>query len=555
MASRSVDEAGAGPSSSPPVLGEVEGIALQAEADFSRLGSDVAATSRLVQGIRRLGSLSMTVTAFGGDDDVHQRVEAISLGILRNLSKKITQLAGDRGPAPGATSPGHCFVLIVILEFVLERQCRGSDYLFDTRRCLSALFGRLFQRHYRDAGVSAKVFELCTGEYREHLLKTYCDLICEGWPTALKAAVLQPEAFAPIEGLSCFLESMVSSNMCIPLVQSILDAPCLALLMDDDACGYRAMVEDRANMELLRSIVEKEHGRSAESMMRVEDIFNMLSPNISDIPHTLDVPHSRAKLVQDIMELSLTQGRERAAAFRGDKGAKVVDNLMPELLNAVFDYILESPQGLVGNLCSIITLVLNRVSSGSFYPSTAFGEILVEAGLTFISNALRLKPKMLVMLKKALLNVLILEGPHSAAMHCNLQKVKTRLLREIGVILSENPPTPFFEDFAYQMVDTLETVVHERARVWQDKATRDSETLKLVCAAMTAMARIVLVHKPLLTRVQLMLKKVCHSNCHPFVLNRANESLKLVQMPELSYLLLLEDCGQLGTYKEVTKLF
>ena len=52
-----------------------------------------------------------------------------------------------------------------------------------------------------------------------------------------------------------------------------------------------------------------------------------------------------------------------------------LDNLMPELLNSVFDYILESPQGLVGNLCSIITLVLNRLSSGSFYPSTAFGDI------------------------------------------------------------------------------------------------------------------------------------------------------------------------------------
>ena len=39
-----------------------------------------------------------------------------------------------------------------------------------------------------------------------------------------------------------------------------------------------------------------------------------------------------------------------------------------------------------------------------------------------------------------------------------------------------------------------------------------------------------------------MLTKICNSDSHPLVLNRANESLKLVQMPELGYLLFQEDC-------------
>ena len=56
----------------------------------------------------------------------------------------------------------------------------------------------------------------------------------------------------------------------------------------------------------------------------------------------------------------------------------------------------------------------------------------------------------------------------------------------------------------------------------------------------------------LLTRVDLMLRKMCHSNGHPFVLNRANESMRLVQIPELRYLVLQEDNSK--AFKQAAKL-
>ena len=423
------------------------------------------------------------------------------------------------------------------------------------------LFCELFQSHYRNLLICTEIFDLCSS-YETVLVKSHADIICQGYPTALKAAVLWPQKLAG--KISCFVRSMTSSNMCIPLVQSALDVPILALLMDDRR-GFRKMVEDKASRDILQSFVEDaEQSRRVEDLMAVEDIFNMLSPRISDLCSTLEVPSTWPQLVKDMQKMGMREEQEKKedpqrveledGNFETVQTLRcnlVIAHLMPELLNCVFVSLLESPQ--VGNLCSIITLIVNRFASGTLYPNKTYGNCCVETSLAFISNALHLKPKMLVMLKKTLLNLFILEDT-GAFRYYNLQKVKTSLLREIGIILSDTQSSAFYEDVAYQIVDTLETLIQEKAECWQDRWSEDYNTLKLICAAMTAMTRIVLVHTPLLTRVDLMLRKICHKDSHTFVLNRANESLKLVQMPELRYLVLQEEYSLANNFKRAAKL-
>ena len=510
-ASKEVDESTRSGGSSPPStssspLDTLESIASRLESNLSRLGKAkverLAVRKSFTDDIRSLGKV---VTECSGD--LRQRAENLALDIVRGLSKKIIFNAAREDSSGSAGC--HGIVLVEVLQFVLARQvgdtaAQAELYLFDTKGCVSVLLGRqIFQKHFRDLELCSKVFELCAGPYHEHLLKRYSQIIALGWPTALKAAVFH-DKFSDVE-LSCFLRAMVLSQRAIPLAQSVFDAPCLAVLLDQGAA--------------------QAHGGFRE------DILNMLSPDVSDMPHVSDVPPSRAKLVREIEDLSRS----------GQNGTRqsdlVVRRLMHPLMSAAFTCILEELAGSDGMLCSIIMLVLNRLSSASLYPSRAFVTLCVDCGLVFVSMALHLRPKMLVMLKKSLLNFLTLSGHHGHS----LQMAKTRLIRMVGVVLFENA-APHFSEAAYQIVETLETVIHERARDWSSDKTVDDKALNLVCAAMTAMTRIVLVHTSLLTRVQLMLTKICNSDSHPLVLNRANESLKLVQMPELGYLLFQEDC-------------
>lgn len=227
--------------------------------------------------------------------------------------------------------------------------------------------------------------------------------------------------------------------------------------------------------------------------------------------------------------------------------ASFVDGLVSDLLSSVFMCALESPE--VGSLCSMIKLILDRFTRTtggaggaqsdpiqSDRAKAIFCRHCTDPALVIVASALRLRLRMLVTLQKTLLDLLMAEEEGSVG-GLVLHKVKASLLREMGIILWEQGASPsraHFEDTAYQVVDTLETVIHERAHVWQRLQTEDHETLKLVCASLTALARIVLSHTSLLTRVDLMLKKMCHAKtCHKFVLNRANESLNLVQMPEI----------------------
>ena len=480
-------------------------------------------------------------------DTLDTQADTGVLQLMRRLSKRILSMSST-------ARASQLLVLIEILRFALGRNAAGSSspstaevYLFDTRSCISALFCDLFQLHYRSEQVAVAVFDLCSS-YGEVLQRSFADLVCQGYPTALKAAVMRPQALSG--RMSCFVQSMVTCNMFIPLVQSMLDTPILALLMDDKR-GYRKMVEEKASREILQSFVEDAQKNDVQDLMRVEDIFNLLSPKVSDLCSTLDVPSAWPQLVKDIRKMVDKKGSHGSELLGAQRCSLVIECLVPELLHSAFTCILEKPQ--IGSLCSIITLVLNRFTSGTLYPNKTYFNTCLEHSLVFISNALHLKPRMLVMLKKTLLNLFTLEEEFEEAFQSILQKVRTSLLREIGIILSESrSSTAFYEEFAYQIVDTLETLIHEKARVWQDTATKDFETLRLICAALVAMTRIVLVHTSLLTRVDLMLRKMCHSNGHPFVLNRANESMRLVQIPELRYLVLQEDNSK--AFKQAAKL-
>jgi hypothetical protein len=512
----------------------------------------------VVDHIRTLHALTKVVLE--GPDDLKSlkaHVETLVLQLMRRVSKRIV----NKG---NMARTSQAIVLIEILKFVLSRSVTNKSdevYLFDTRRCLSVLFSELFQVHYRNLLVCTEIFDLCSS-YEDVLTKCYADLVCQGYPTALKAAILWPKKFSA--KMPCFVQSMNSCDLCIPLVQSVLDAPILALLMDDKR-NFTRMVEEKASREILQSFVEDEQSNNVEDMMQVEDIFNLLSPKVSDLCSTLDVPATWPRLLKDIQRMNeeglasaggfRREGEEERGNFQSAGAVRcnlVIKYLMPELLNAVFVSLLEKPQ--VGKLCSIITLIINRFMSDTLYPNKAYGNACIEHSLLFISNALHLKPKMLVMLKNTLLRLFILEET-SISLHYNLQKVKTSLLREIGIILSGSQSSTFYEDVAYQIVDTLETLIQEKASTWQDRSSKDFNTLKLICAAMTAMTRIVVVHSSLLTRVDLMLRKICHKGSHTFVLNRANESLKLVQMPEdLSYLILQAESSVASAFKKAAKL-
>ncbi len=101
---------------------------------------------------------------------------------------------------------------------------------------------------------------------------------------------------------------------------------------------------------------------------------------------------------------------------------------------------LAAPQ--MGPLCAISTLVLNRLTSGTLYPDPAYLDACVRHGLAFILNALRIKPKMLAMLRKTLLNLFVMEDAaldDSPALRRGVSRVRTALLREMGVLMSSFP--------------------------------------------------------------------------------------------------------------------
>ena len=77
--------------------------------------------------------------------------------------------------------------------------------------------------------------------------------------------------------------------------------------------------------------------------------------------------------------------------------------------------------------------------------------------------------------------------------------------------------------------------------------------LRLVCTTLTTMARIVLNHLDLRTRVETVMRKISRTPGHPFVLNRANESLKLIQ-ERLGEPLLLNDEGSTTYLKQMARM-
>ncbi len=114
------------------------------------------------------------------------------------------------------------------------------------------------------------------------------------------------------------------------------------------------MVEEKASREILQSFVEDDAKSDvAMDLMRVEDIFNMLSPRVSDLCATLDVPPAWPQLVRDIRRMMAARNGGGGAKGGGGEGnyeasrsarrcRSVIDSFVGEVLDAAFMRILDS---------------------------------------------------------------------------------------------------------------------------------------------------------------------------------------------------------------------
>ncbi|GLT67142.1 hypothetical protein SLA2020_394710 [Shorea laevis] len=496
---------------------------LRTLSNSSRDANDPASDPSLLHSVRKLCELCK-------EEKSEDLVARVYPHMNKIFQRSVASLSQSRS--------SHGLLLLAILQFFLDF---GEAVLHDADTSLRTFFRFCLSREFADLVVAEATLEFLNVN-KKKLLNSFPNLLPQFFPLLLKLIAWNGEKLEK-PFLKVF-PGMMSPGSFLPLFPSLVDLPILVVALEK--------VERSSGSLIGSSIASMQKSAAPEMLLQLMDeaytgstIGNGGGDSESEDSNTIDVADPLfLELLKDendgLAERHWTSPQVAAAVQAATNSPqsdrmKQILKMAPRLLGIYFAIALRDINDSL--ICALIPLLMSRNST--LFPDKNYSYEVHRRLLEFMLAAFQRCPEFIAILKKPIIDRLgeAYDSPE-----------KTELALQLCWAIGEyGGGGVSHKDAARELFESLELLLYEnlsssRLGLGQESAIssssqnlRKASQSRLLCFALTAIAKLATYHNELLPRARVALGKVARSRISDSrVCKRARDYLGLTSEPAIS---------------------
>ncbi|KAH7675657.1 AP-5 complex subunit zeta-1 protein [Dioscorea alata] len=495
-------------------------LASNARDSFS--ASDPASDPHILQSVRKIYEICKEE----GSEDLVARAHP---QINKLFQRSVLALPNSQ------TSNG--LLLLTILQFFLDF---GEVVLHDADPSLKTFFRSCLSREFADPVVAEATLDFINRN-KKKFLTSFPALLPQFFPLLLKLIAWNGTKLE--NSFLMVLPTMMSPGSFLPLFPSLLDLPILVIALEK--------VEKSSGTLIGSSIASIQKSKAPEMLLALMDeaytgstIEDRGTDSGSDDSSAIDVADPVfLDLLKDendgIAERHWTSAGMAAALQAAINTAqsdrlKQALQLAPRFLSVYFEIALQDVSDSL--LCALLPLLMSR--NATVYPDRIFSFEVRRRIIDFMLAVFQRSPDFVALLKKPIIDRLgeAYDNPEKTELALHLCWAIGE--HGAGGVLHKNAARELFESLELLLYENLSSSrlgLSLDASIDSMTATsRKSSQARLLCFAVTAIAKLATCHRELLPRARVSLAKVARSqNADKRVWRRARDCLGLMNEPAI----------------------
>ncbi|XP_039131477.1 AP-5 complex subunit zeta-1 [Dioscorea cayenensis subsp. rotundata] len=490
---------------------------LTSNARDSSSASDPASDPHILQSVRKIYEICKEE----GSEDLVARAHP---QINKLFQRSVLALPNSQ------TSNG--LLLLTILQFFLDF---GEVVLHDADPSLRTFFRSCLSREFADPVVAEATLDFINRN-KKKFLTSFPALLPQFFPLLLKLIAWNGTKLE--NSFLMVLPTMMSPGSFLPLFPSLLDLPILVIALEK--------VEKSSGTLIGSSIASIQKSKAPEMLLALMDeaytgstIEDRGTDSGSDDSSAIDVADPVfLDLLKDendgIAERHWTSAGMAAALQAAINTAQSVRlkqalQLAPRFLSVYFEIALQDASDSL--LCALLPLLMSR--NATVYPDKIFSFEVRRRIIDFMLAVFQRSPDFVALLKKPIIDRLgeAYDNPEKTELALHLCWAIGE--HGAGGVSHKNAARELFESLELLLYENLSSSLD--ASIDSMTATsRKSSQARLLCFAVTAIAKLATCHRELLPRARVSLAKVARSqNSDKRVWRRARDCLGLMNEPAI----------------------
>ncbi|KAM7251364.1 hypothetical protein ACFE04_023247 [Oxalis oulophora] len=462
-----------------------------------------------------------------------EKSDDLVVRVYPHLNKLFQRCVSSSSIANSKTS-SNGLLLLLILQFFLDF---GDIVLHDADPSLRTFFRSCLSREFADPVVAQATLDFLNAN-KKKLLTSFPTLLPQFFPLLLKLIACNGEKFEKL--FVKLFPALMSPGSFLPLFPALVDLPILVVALErvERSSGSQigssiASIQKSTAPEMLLALMDEAYTGSTIGDGGADSESDGINADVAD-PLFLEILKDEN---DGIAERHFTSPGIIAALQAATSGPqsdrlKQILKLTPRLLDVYFAVALRDVSDSL--ICVLIPILMSK--NATTFPDKTFSYEVRNRILEFILAAFQRFPHFIALLKKPIMDRLA-EAYDSPA--------KTELALHLCWAVGEHGGGGgSHKDEARELFESLELLLYEnlsssRLGLRQDslnsEGSRKSSRSRLLCFAVTAIAKLATYHRELLPRARVSLGKVARSRISDVtVWMRARDYLGLMNEPAIS---------------------